>query len=410
MARQRPALAYYQRMASPSGQVSGDVRRHNLALVLEYLIRTGPSSRSEIAAGAGLARGSVTALVQVLTEAGWLRESYTVGGSKGRPRTRLEIACEGHALLAVQIASDSASALATTVAGEDLVRVNVGHTGGDPAAVLNVTSSLVTQVLRRLRASGRRVVDATVVVLAPVGGSPARVLADVTLGWPDTDVVVQLRRRVPALRAVDLRLLSDTPVAAGAELRRLGGVDNAIYLKGDSNIGGALVMDGTAVHGAHGFAGSLGHIAVVPDGELCVCGQHGCLITVAGVPALLRAAQVGRGLDLLSPSAALDELVRRIEAGDPAATAAWDQALPWIGRALQILSMATDPQTIVIGGHWARLTPSIAAAFLADRPTIAGGADFHVDVVAGALGDEAALRGAVEAARDRIVKNPLALR
>ncbi|WP_137843336.1 ROK family transcriptional regulator [Microbacterium sp. 2FI] len=396
-------------MSSPSGLVSGDVRRHNLALVLDHLIRTGPNSRSEIAAGTGLTRGSVTALVQVLIDADWLRESYSVSGSKGRPRTRLEIASDTHALLAVQIASDSASVLATTLAGGDLVRLAMDHAGGDPAAVLDVTGGLVAEVVRRLKDMGRRVVDVTVVVLAPVGGSPARVLADVTLGWSTTDVVGELRIRVPDLRAVDLRLSSDTPVAAGAEFRRRGGVENAIYLKGDSNIGGALVVNGTPVHGAHGFAGSLGHLAVVPGGELCACGQHGCLITVAGVYALLRAAQSEPALESMSPSAALDLFVSRVEAEDPLATAAWGQAVPWIGRSLQILSMAVDPATIIIGGHWARLTPSIAAAFATDRPKIATGPDVHVEVVAGVLGAEAALRGAVEAARDRIARDPLAL-
>jgi predicted NBD/HSP70 family sugar kinase len=396
-------------MPSPSGLASGDVRRHNLALVLEHLVRSGPVSRSEIATGTGLTRGSVTALVQILVEAGWLRESFAVGGPKGRPRTSLELAADDLAVIAVQIASDSAAVLATTIGGAELVRLDADYGGGsNPAAVLDVVAHAVDDAMHRLASLGRRVVDATVIVLAPVGGSPVRVLGDVSLGWRDVDVVGELRARIPGLRAIELRLSSDTPVAAGAELRRLGGAENAIYLKGDSNIGGALVVGGAPVLGAHGFGGSLGHVAVVPGGQRCACGQHGCLITVAGIPALLAAAGAEQELASLSPSAALAALVNRVEAGDPAAAAAWSGAVPWIGRTLRILAMAVDPEVIVIGGHWARLTASIAESFATDRPLIADDPGFEVTVIAGALGEDAGLRGAVEAARDRLIRDPLA--
>ena len=129
----------------------------------------------------------------------------------------------------------------------------------------------------------------------------------------------------PRFERTPVRLSTDAPLAARAELRRRDGIRNAVYIKGDSNIGGALVVAGSTVVGAHGFGGTLGHIAVVPDGEPCACGQRGCLITVAGVPALLRSARLDEELGSLTASAALEVFASRVLADDPAAGSAWSR-------------------------------------------------------------------------------------
>ncbi|WP_431280172.1 hypothetical protein [Leifsonia poae] len=73
---------------APASLVSGDVRTHNLSLLLRRLIADGPSARSELATATGLARGSVTALVGLLTASGLVREAEVVPseGLDGRRR------------------------------------------------------------------------------------------------------------------------------------------------------------------------------------------------------------------------------------------------------------------------------------------------------------------------------------
>jgi len=395
-----------------TGQVSGDVRRHNLTLVLEHLVRVGPSARSEISDATGLTRGSVTALTQVLVEAGILSETAPVGGSKGRPLTRLTISADRIALLGVQVAADEVSSLTVSLAGEELDRGSRPHGRpmGDPEAVLDVLAGAVREAWDAATASGRRIADLTIVVLAPVGGRPPRVLGDIALGWEEVDVVAGLLRRLPDLPPDIVRLESDIPLAATAELAALKATGDAVFIKGDSNVGGALVVNGRVVRGAHGLAGSMAHVPVVPDGKLCECGQHGCLVTVAGIDALLDAAGDDPRPMRQSPSAALEGFVARVLADDARAVAAWDAAVAWIARVLQIIAAASDPRVVVIGGHWARLTPSIAGAFQANRAAIASpGSAYATEVLAGILGADAGLRGAVEAARDRLLADPASL-
>ena len=51
-------------------------------------------------------------------------------------------------------------------------------------------------------------------------------------------------------------------------------------------IGAGFVFDGRLFTGAHGFSGELAHVQVAPDGPVCVCGSHGCLITQTAVRGL----------------------------------------------------------------------------------------------------------------------------
>ncbi|SIO06541.1 ROK family transcriptional regulator [Agromyces cerinus] len=394
----------------PRSLVSGDVRRHNLALVLEHLVRAGPSARSEIAEATGLTRGAVTALVAALSEAGVLRETDPVATGTGRPMARLELAASDIAVLVAQVDADTASALLTTLAGDELFRASARHGRpmGDPDAVLDVLAEVVAEALDAASDLGRRVVEMPVVVFAPVGGEPPVVLADTDLGWGEVDVLGGLRSRLPSLPG-SMNLESDAWLAAVAERAILASTEHLLYIKSNSGIGGAILSNGRLVGGAHGVGGALGHIVIVPDGELCDCGQRGCLVTVAGPDVLLERAGLADLVAERGLAAAVDELSSQITAGGTPAAAAWADALPWIARSLQVLSMATDPEAIVIGGFWAEHTASIEHAFRSNRPTLAmsrGGAPAIPAVVAGQLGADAALLGAAWAARDRLLAAP----
>ncbi|MEY9851650.1 putative NBD/HSP70 family sugar kinase [Leifsonia sp. EB41] len=405
--------------SSPSGSlVSADVRRHNLALVAHRLAQQGPLSRSQLADVTGLARGSVTALVAALVEAGVVRESEEPeaaprgSASRGRPLTLLRLAADDVALLVLQLDADQATAVLTAVDGRALFRASEHHGRpmGDPGRVLDVLARVLARTLDAAAGLGRRVVDLTVVVFAPIGGTPPVLVADTDFEWGEVDVLGGLRQRVPELPPATLA--SDGTVAALAELAELeaagSGVRDLVYAKSNSGIGGAVVAEGALVAGAHEFAGAFGHIAVDPRGPRCLCGQRGCLVTVAGPDVVLAAAGLTAEVAERGLTEALRELVARINAGEPAASAAWEAALPWIAHALRIVSMTVDPEVVVLGGYWAELAGSIAEAFAQNGPAIASTAT-AIAVVPGRLGEDAALIGAARVARGALLDDPLAL-
>lgn len=396
--------------------VSSDVRRHNLALICQTLAAEGPLSRSEVAARTGITRGSLTALSSELLAAGVVAElegprGGVAVGRVGRPSTPLALVGEGRALLVVQLDADAATARLTSLSGVELWRAGARHGAGphDPGPVMDVVAGVARAALAACRSLGRQVVDTTMVVFAPVGPEPGTVLANTDLGWGEVDVVAALRERVPGIGAA-VALVSDAPAALRGEMGAMAASGDVVYIKSNSGIGGAAVSGGRPLTGARGFAAGFGHIAIVPGGPACACGQRGCLVTVAGPEAVLARAglaALARGAGL---EAALAEFCSRVLAGEPRAAGAWESALRWIVRALAILATCFNPDTILVGGYWADLAGSIARAWEAAIPAGSPAAALGVPALRpGVLGADASLIGATLQSRDRVLADAAAL-
>ncbi|WP_353808347.1 ROK family protein [Agromyces sp. SYSU T00194] len=394
-----------------------DARTRNLALVVGRLAAEGPVSRTELADATGLARGSIRTLASTLIDAGVVREA-TVGGGNGggRPRTVLRLATDDLALITARIDADAAVAVLHAISGDELARFTARHGGPveDPGTVLDVLAQVLDAAIGAADQRDRRVGAVTLVASGVVGGEPAIVRVDHELGWRDVDVIGGLRERMPRLLALEpglpqaVTLLGEGTAAAHAELDAPDAPRGFVYVSGQSGLGGAVVVDGAVLPGAFGSAGALGHLAIDPTGVPCRCGQHGCLVTIAGPEIVLERAGLTELRREHGLAAALEELRDRIDANDQHAVWSWNDAVLWIGRALRALDTALDPSAIVVGGYWAELVGDIADAvatdgFLSDDP------EQVPLVLAAAAGTDAALLGGFASARSRLLADPLQL-
>jgi N-acetylglucosamine repressor len=79
------------------------------------------------------------------------------------------------------------------------------------------------------------------------------------------------------------------------------GLDSFAILDVSTGVGLGVMAGGQVLTGRRGVAGEIGHITVIPDGgQLCGCGNRGCLETEASDTSLARAvsARVGRTLTI----------------------------------------------------------------------------------------------------------------
>ena len=88
-------------------------------------------------------------------------------------------------------------------------------------------------------------------------------------------------------------LENDGNVAALGE-KWMGAGRNAqhlAFLTLGTGIGGGLILDGKIWHGISGMAAEFGHVTIYPDGNLCNCGNYGCLEAYASATAIVRGAK-----------------------------------------------------------------------------------------------------------------------
>jgi glucokinase len=258
--------------------------------------------------------------------------------------------------------------------GESVVRQGHRPTpGDDEAAVLRAIADL---------AATERVESVGVALPAVIDAEAGATLVAPNLPgeWHGLAVVEPLQDAlgVPVGVCNDGRALTNAEWLLGAAR----GCRDAVVLALGTGVGGGIVSDGRIIRGPRGRAGELGHIPVEPSGERCGCGAIGCLETVAGARALVRAGSLSAEL-----------IVEAARQGDAAARRVLARAGTAIGRAFATLAVSLTPELFVVGGGLAPaldlMRPAIEAQ-LQERTSLTG----TTPIVPSALGLHAGAIGA----------------
>src|SRR5215472_7400547 len=108
-------------------------------------------------------------------------------------------------------------------------------------------------------------------------------------GWSDYPVRDEIEKRLQA----PVILENDANVATLGE-KWLGAgrhVGDIAMLTLGTGVGGGVIFNGKIWHGMTGMAGEFGHVTVEPDGQLCGCGNRGCVEQYASATAIVRMAR-----------------------------------------------------------------------------------------------------------------------
>ncbi|MFB7495759.1 ROK family protein [Streptomyces sp. NPDC056161] len=338
------------------------MRRRNLARVMHAVSAEGPLSRAAVASRIGLTRAAVSTLVEELTRWGLLEElGPERPGRVGRPGSALAVSGRGPAGIGADVGVDHLAVCAVDLRGEVRARaVRHGPNRGRAAGpVVDDLAALVRGVVAEAERAGLWAAGLAVAVPGLVARDARTVVRAPNLDWRETDL--------GALLPVGLPLTVDNEANFGA-LAELwlgeGTPRDFLHVSAEIGIGAAVVVDGQLLRGTRGFAGELGHVPVRPDGPRCPCGGRGCLEQYAGEEAVVRAAGLPSGEDLVG------RLARSADGGHEGARRALHDAGTALGIALTGAVNLLDPESVVLGGALAGLSPWLLpslTAELADR-------------------------------------------
>ncbi|HEX4705696.1 MAG TPA: ROK family transcriptional regulator [Pseudonocardiaceae bacterium] len=394
---------------SPAGQHT--LRRHNSALVLRTVLERPGISRATIAAHTGLAKATVSSLVDRLIAADLVAETGLVSRpGRGRRSTGLAPSTTGPHGLGVEIGVDYLATCLVDLTGHPHDhRIRTGDNRTRPAVrVLAAAVRAINAALRDARTRGVSVGGIGIAVPGLVESGTGMLRLAPNLGWRDVDVVTAVRDRIdpPTLPVL---LGNEADFAAAAELGgpTSGGPRDFVLVSGEIGIGAGLVVDGRPFPGVRGFSGEIGHLTVDPAGPECACGSRGCLERLAGLDWIMRAADVWAGSGDRPPAEMLAELIRRLTEMDPVAVAAVHAAGRWLGIALASVVNVVDVPCVVLGGSYAELAPWLRDAMAAqlDRRVVSA-VWSPVRIISSTLGATAAVLGAGAAPIQAIIADP----
>lgn len=389
------------------GVASDDVRRHNLAAVLDLLHQRGPLSRSQLARRTRLNRSTIADLIGELGRRGLVEEGPgTTRSGPGRPSPVARVRPEGAVVICLEVAVDSVAAATIGLGGHAYgqVRKRRPRSQVSPEKTVETLVEMVGPLLDELPA-GSRLVGAGVAVAGVVRRSDGFVHLAPNLGWRNAPLGSMLADALP----VDLVLLAnEADLGALAEYRRgaaVGSLD-LVFVAGEVGLGAGIILEGTPMLGAAGYAGEVGHTVINPGGRKCRCGASGCWETEAGEKALARRA----GLERLFGQPLVERLTAGAAEGVAPILAALADTGHWLGLGVGNLINIFNPDMVVVGGIYHDLFPFMEADLLRAAHEVALDAPgAAATVVRAALGVDASLIGAGELALSPVIADPAAI-
>ena len=349
-----------------------DLRNHNLSVVLNTMLRsTSAFSRADLAKETGLTKATMSLLVSMLIEHRIVKEGAPLVQSVyGRPSTPLNIAGGSVCGIGIQINTDGYGYIVLDLDGSVVAERWIAHDlhDADADALFGELDVMLSEQEKTLRAQNYRIAGVGL-ALPGLVTEDGHLLMARNLGWEDLDL-----SRFDLIRHFDVTVANESNMAAVAQLPGyatqrtdegiVGPNGSFLYVSTDIGIGGAIVRAGRVVTGDHGFAGEIGHLSVQMDGPVCRCGRRGCVEAYAGRRSMVEAAGVTTGNDAASLEA-IDEFTRRVEAGDPVATAVFADAGDAMASMLTSVINFADLDTVIIGGNWSRVPADVLARMAA---------------------------------------------
>jgi predicted NBD/HSP70 family sugar kinase len=168
------------------------------------------------------------------------------------------------------------------------------------------------------------------------------------------------------------------------------GCSELVYVKVASGVGAGLILNGRLYEGHAGTAGEIGHVTVDETGQVCRCGNRGCLEVYAGAEAVLEPLRrrYGQGITLR-------QVIALAQAGDLGCRRVIADAGRSLGLAIAGTCNLLAPERVIVGGELAAAGPLLLDPLrqVVGRSAIASLR--ATPVLAGVLGERAEVLGAV---------------
>ena len=334
------------------------IKNTNLKLLYNSIFENRGISRAALAKKTGLSRTAVSALIDELTESGFLYDSGT-GDSAGvgRKPNCLELCSGNHYIAVFGWGGKRVHAQLIDICGSTLLQQELYRTPGDSYTEL-CHAFLEERILKLIRST--QLLGICFVLPAMIDPEKETVFSttiSLAQDQGETGVIPLLRETFSSYAAA---VFNDTACAAYAEKIYTAILEkDYAFIRFSRGIGAALFIQDRLLGRACASYTQFGHFSISPQGPPCPCGNNGCLELVLSEEALPgRLHAEGTSSSLLSlPSIGYADLGRAALYGDQTAIQVIRKMAREFSFALSNLICLVHPRLIVLGGNACTLGP-----------------------------------------------------
>jgi predicted NBD/HSP70 family sugar kinase len=377
------------------------LRSNNERLLLARLRSGGPASRAQLARETGLSKPTVSSALAALEQAGLVREAGRQAPERGRVAVLYEPDPAAGHVLGLDIGRAWVRVAAADLDGTVIARADVPNRGRSGAAVADLVVAAARRVVADAGVAPEQVAQAVVGTPGVYDPQRRRVRYAVNLpGWGRSGLLDRMREEL----GMPLEVHNDANLAALGEHTFGAGKGSRlfVYVMIGTGLGMGVVADGRLFTGAHGAAGEIGFLPLLPRPWAALSGPGApggdgpawdgqSLEDAVAADAVVRAA---RDLGMTGPLTAkgVFDAARR---GVAPAVAAVRQEAERLAHVVAAVAAVLDPDLVVLGGGVGHSADLLLRTV---EETLHHLTPLRPRVAASTLGEDAVLLGAVATA------------
>ncbi|WP_099159527.1 ROK family transcriptional regulator [Virgibacillus ndiopensis] len=363
----------------------------NKSIILNKIRTNGPISRAQIAKDTKITPPTVSSIVKELIEQEIVIESEVGESQGGRKPTMLMINSTNFYIVGVDAGPDTVDCVLADLSGTITERTSqqlkLPITNKQFLSVLKET---IQRVIQSTTSNMEKVVGIGIAMHGVVNVETGTSIFAPNLSLSDIPIKAELEKEF----GLTVKVENDArAMALGEEwFGNHGQVDSMLAVNLGRGVGAGVVIKGKLYHGAYDIAGEIGHMMMDMNGEICECGNRGCLQTLVSGPAIAHRAEKEIGLESITG----EGVFHLATEGDEASAKLLHETGTYIGIGLTNLIHIFNPRKIVLSGGVTKakqfiLEPTQEA--IKDRALTPQAK--RTDVVITELGEDATILGAV---------------
>ncbi len=311
-----------------------EVKKNNRNYIFRYICRHGVVSNPDIAYAVKMSLPTVTQNTKELIERGLIEETGELESTGGRRAKALSVAANVKLAAGLDITKHHIGLLLTNLTGEILKYNRCFLPFADDPSYYHTVNERLEEFLDEASADREKILGIGISFPGIVDLDREMIVHSHILGVDSVPFSAVSRYfNYPCY------FLNDANAGAYAEGIRSESMERFFYISLSNTVGGSIFYHHELIQGKGFRCGEVGHMTVVPDGDLCYCGKSGCL------DAYCRASYLS---DVTGGK--LEQFFVKLGQGDKEIGKIWDKYTDYLAIALNNIHMILDCD-IILGGY-----------------------------------------------------------
>lgn len=372
------------------------IRKLNRGLILKNIIEHGMISRADLSKTIGLNKATISVQVADLLEENLIYETQQEHFSIGRRPIMLAINGKAGYVLGIDVDHQQIQFTVCDLSGRKVQIDTLQPQTKDYDLIVQLLINHIERYAKKYSNCHFGMISAVIGIHGTVNKDES-ILFVPKYNWHRKNLKVDLEKK---LENIAIYIENNANLSSLAErVYHYHHSNNLLTILLTSGIGAGIMINGELHKGHHGYAGEMGHMIIVPDGELCNCGNLGCWELYASEPALV--SQLSRKLN--KPDLTHKDVLTMIVNQHPIIENPMDQFIKYLSIGLNNIINLYNPESLVLNSELLRLYPD---AIKKIQNNLTSSVSNYHELTISELGSRACVMGACALAIQRFLEVP----